>query len=172
MAEIKRRTRAKSSQRADSAPSTPQPAIPAIERELLELILLEPTAFREIASDVDASQLTSAPARRIYDMCLRLAAADITPDFDRLLTEIDDPALKSLLVEIDEQAHARAARGAVPRREELLEQLRWRERQREHREQVAALADRRLDAKEELALIERMMHERRIRQGISKPTDG
>jgi DNA primase len=172
MAEIKRRARTKSSQRTETSTAAQQPGIPAIERELLELILLEPAVFGEIASVVEPGQITSASVRQIFDVCRRLSANNIETQFDRLITEIDDPAIKNLLVEIDEQAHARAARGAVPRREDLLEQLQWRERQREHREQVAVLADRRLDEKEELALIERMMHERRIRQGISKPTDG
>ena len=36
------------------------------------------------------------------------------PDFDRLILEFDDPSLKSLLVDLDEQGRAKGSRMAEP----------------------------------------------------------
>ena len=43
------------------------------------------------------------------------------PAFDRLMLEFDEPAIKSLLVELDESGQAKASRRPIPRR--LLDEL-------------------------------------------------
>ncbi|MEX0585845.1 MAG: CHC2 zinc finger domain-containing protein [Pirellulales bacterium] len=172
LSEIKRKARAKPALRAESDPAPPVAAIAPIERELLELILLQPEAFDEIQSTVQPVQIASPAIRQVFEVCRRLAADSTMPDFDRLLLTIDDPGLKNLLVEVDEQAHARAEHGAAPRLEELLDELRWRQSEHQRRRKRTELDDPLLNEQEKLSIIEKMIEEKRIRQGISKPTDG
>ena len=44
--------------------------------------------------------------RRIFETCCRLADEGVVPSFDRLMLEFDEPAIKNLLVGIDEAAQA------------------------------------------------------------------
>ncbi len=59
-------------------------------------------------------QLASSALRRIYETCCRLLDDGVLPEFDRLMLEFDDPALKSLLVDLDEQGRAKGSRMAEP----------------------------------------------------------
>ena len=104
----------------------------------------------------------------------------IEPAFDRLMLEFDEPALKSLLVGIDETAQATGQPAADP--DVLLNGL-VKTYQRKEIEKRRPAADR--DAREGGLDEPRRRHcwttscgrseisqERLIRQGISKPTDG
>ncbi len=142
------------------------------DRELLEILLLEPEAVTAVADVVRPEQLSGEASRRIFSACCRLAAAGITPDFHRLLLEFDEPQYKNLLVELDEQGHAKRSLDAAARLHELLEAFRHRDEDRQSRDQARAVEEKRLAEDEELAVLQRMIDQKRNRQGISAPTDG
>ena len=142
------------------------------DRELLEILLLEPEAVAAVAEVVRPEQLSGEASRRIFAACCRLAAAGTTPDFHRLLLEFDEPQYKNLLVELDEQGHAKRSLDAAARLHELLEAFRHRDEDRQSRDQARAVEEKRLPVDEELAVLQQMIDQKRNRQGISAPTDG
>lgn len=142
------------------------------DRELLEILLLAPEAVPAVVEVIRPEQLGGEASRRIYFACCRLAAAGVTPDFQRLLLEFDDPQYKNLLVELDEQGQAKRSLDADARLRELLEAFRQRDEDRAARDQTRAVEEKRLAAEEELAVLQQMIEQKRNRQGISAPTDG
>jgi DNA primase len=163
---------------ADSAAGNPGGSTKPIDplhlwdRELLEVLLIEPESVAAAAEVIRPEYLASESGRRIFSACTRLNAAGLTPDFHRLLLEFDEPEYKSLLVELDEAGHARGDHDAAGRLRELLESYRRREEDRTCRATVRALEERHLDAEEELNVLQQMIEQERGRQGISAPTDG
>ncbi|MEX2188996.1 MAG: CHC2 zinc finger domain-containing protein [Pirellulales bacterium] len=170
---IRGRSRRNVSKRIDrKVHEAPLEPLAAWERELLELALLVPDEMPRIIETVRVERLASLSARQVYVACCELWRRGVPPTLDRLLNEFEQPAIHNLLVELDEQGHARGAGDASSRLDQLLQTLCNREEQRRHREQVAALDERRLDEQEEMKSLLQMIEQKRNRQGISKPTDG
>ena len=99
---------------ADDSGAKPQAAIDAWQRELLELLIAHPECIESVRSRIAAEQLAAEPCRRIYETCCRLADEGVVPTFDRLMLEFDQPAIKSLLVELDESGQAKGRPAADP----------------------------------------------------------
>ena len=93
-------------------------AIDTYEREFAELLIVYPDTWPAARAAIAPDQLASSALRRIYETGCRLLDVGVLPDFDRLILEFDDPSLKSLLVDLDEQGRAKGSRMAEP--EELL----------------------------------------------------
>jgi len=146
--------------------------MPAWERELLEVILLEPEGVAAAADVVSIDDIESAQAKNIFTRCCELSQAGITPDFDRLMLEFDDPATKSLLVDLDEEGRAKSAAEPASRLRDLLETLKRRQQQQIVDRQTNVLRERRLEADDELAVLEQLIEHERTRQGISSPMEG
>ena len=83
-------------------PSVAVDRLTSWERELLEIVLLEPEAVPAAAEVAPPDEMESPIAQRIFTRCCELSRDGITPDFDRLLLEFDEPAIKNLLVDLDE----------------------------------------------------------------------
>jgi DNA primase len=146
----------------------------ACERELMELLIAWPEQWAVVRARIGPQQVAGAPCRRIYETCGRLADAGELPTFDRLMLEFDDPAMKNLLVELDEARQAKGDRPTDPSvlLEELVKNLERKEIQRRRPAQIVALREGRLDTSQELDLLTRIVQQERSRQGISEPTDG
>jgi len=82
--------------------------LPASDRSLLELILLDATMLTRLSVVLDPAGISSPIARRIYAGCCRLAEQGMYGDFGRLLAAFDDVNIKNLLVELDESAATKA----------------------------------------------------------------
>ena len=159
---------------ADEAVAKPQTAMEPWERELLELLIAHPESIELVRSRIGMEPLAAERCRRIYETCCRLADAGIVPDFGRLMLEFDEPAIKNLLVELDESGQAKGRSATEP--EALLDEL-VRTKQRKEAEkqrpgQIGALREGGLDAQQQAALLEDILRQERNRHGISKPTDG
>ena len=85
---------------------TPSPSVPAVgapwERELLGLILFDPSLLPRLRQRICYDLLTGSITRQLYLKCCDLADDDETPTFNRLLLEYDDPSTKRWLVELDD----------------------------------------------------------------------
>ncbi len=142
--------------------------------ELLELIVLHPECFPTVRRDIRPEQMPPGPLRAIYETCCRLAESGVVPDFDRLMLEFEQPAIKNLLVDLDEQGRAKGDRqeDLAALVETLVKSFQHKEAQRQRPTQITALREGRLDDSQEAALLENIVRQERNRQGISEPTDG
>jgi DNA primase len=163
---------------AQASPVSPQAAIDPWQRELLELIIAHPECIESARSRIEIAWLSAAPCRRIYETCCRLADEGISPTFDRLMLEFDEPTVKSLLVELDEGGAAKGRPAADPLGllDELTKTMSRKEVEKQRPAQIVALREGGLDfdAQKEIlkAIEEQVAAVQRDRQGISKPTDG
>ncbi len=157
----------------EAAVQPPEPIDP-LGRELLELVIAYPECVAEIRADVVPEKLPPGPYRGIYETCCRLSDEGVVPTFDRLMLEFDEPAVKSLLVELDEVGQAKRDRDADPHEvlQELIETFQRKEADRQRPKQIVALREGELDDNQETALLEEIIRQERNRQGISEPTDG
>lgn len=89
---------------AESPARRPEP-LAAWDRDLLALVLLDPSYLTRIEAATNRTKFSSAAAERIYNRCLELARDGEAIDFDRLLLEFDDAETKSTLVSLDEFCH-------------------------------------------------------------------
>ena len=112
--------------------------IPVWDRDLLELVILDPTFITRIAEVIDPAWIVSPVARRIFLGCCRLAEQGMHTDFGRLMAAFDEPAMKNLLVELDESAATKAAADRERWFADLLETSRRRNDEQSHRATLAA----------------------------------
>jgi DNA primase len=125
--------------------------LPACERDLLELLLLEPQFISSIAGVVEGAAVTCSPARFIYETCCRLADNGEACDFHRLMTEFDDENLKNLLVSLDESSVERASADRERWLADLLETFQRRHDESQRRLALAAARENSSDAEQLLA---------------------
>jgi DNA primase len=156
------------------APRSPLPAPDPHERELLELLVVYPETWSAARAALLPAQLASSALRQIYDTGCRLLDAGVLPGFERLILEFDEPAVKSLLVDLDEQGRAKGSRMAEPPEllNDLLTSLQQKEVERQRPGHLATLRERKLDDVQEMDLLKNIFQQERSRQGISRPTDG
>jgi hypothetical protein len=104
---LRKARQARPAQTRRDAAESPAPArkpepLAAWDRDILALVLLEPSYITRIEATPNRPDFSSTAARRIYRRCLELAQNDEPIDFNRLLLEFDDPEAKSTLVSLDE----------------------------------------------------------------------
>jgi len=176
LTELRRRSQPAAPSRIDGPPPAAREPerIDPWERELLEVLLRNPQCVARARAAIRPEELALAACRRIFQVCCQWDAEGNSPTFDRLIVEFDEPGLKALLVELDDQASAKGSLIGSP--ETLLEELiRGFERRRIEKRrpaQVVALREGNLDPAQEVELLARIVQEQRARQGISRPTDG
>jgi hypothetical protein len=138
----------------------------------LELVLLEPESVPAMAQEIRADSLTAEHLRLVFARCCELAAAGITPDFDRLILEFDDERIKSLLVDVEEQARLKSAGLTAPGR--LRDLLAWHRSKHEElnvQSQARALREEKLSDDEAVRVLQELIQQERNRRGISAPTE-
>jgi DNA primase len=141
------------------------------ERELLELVLLDPQSMPAMAETIRADSLAAAHLRLIYARCCELAAAGILPDFERLMLEFDDERIKCLLVDVEEQARLKSAGDTTARLSDL---LKWHRRKHEEtnvQAQARALREQPLGDDEGLRMFAQLIEQERNLRGITAPME-
>ena len=96
-------------------------------------------------------------------------------DFDRVLTQLEDPRLKNWLVKIDERAHAKASAAgedAASRLSGLIRDFRRKTEEASLRGKHSALQEGHLSEHEQRTTLQELFDRERDRQGLSAPTDG
>lgn len=140
-----------------------------IERELLELVIVSPLVAPMALERVQPEWLQCDAAREMLNAYQELEFAGYPLDFDNVLNALEDPSLKSLLVTLHEQATAKLSftresaesrlRGLTYRMGEQQDILR---RQR----QVLELQSSKLSEEDELDLLNEVIRQARLRQGL------
>ncbi|GHT17423.1 hypothetical protein FACS1894189_3250 [Planctomycetales bacterium] len=72
----------------------------SLEREMLELWLVDPTAIYEFWEKVPPERVRSPITKAIYEKCNQLIERNKPATFDHLIVAFDDPVMKSFLVEL------------------------------------------------------------------------
>jgi DNA primase len=145
------------------------------EREMLELLLLYPEQWPAARGHVPPERFAAGVCRQLYETGCRLLDAGRAPTFDRLMLELDDAAMKSLLVDLDEAGRAKGGRrNADPAAlvETLREKFYRKEVEKRRAVENVALREQQLDPTQVMDLLRSRYQQERGRQGISEPTDG
>jgi DNA primase len=142
--------------RSDAGPPRPDSSsrladLPAWDRGVLELLLLEPALLARVIEVIQPNAFNSDAARTIYATCCRLERHDETSDFDRLMLEFDDAEVKNLLVSLDESAASKASADRERWLADLLETHRRKSDETERRRLLAAARQNESEAEQLLA---------------------
>jgi DNA primase len=171
------------SQTKPAATPAAQPARPGYraaelepcEAELLEVLTQHPTLVERAQHEVTPEMIRSLPAREIFGTFCRLAREGRVMDFSEVLSALEDAALKSLLVELDERAAAKAAHALEDGFSQLAAVCRvFRDRQMEleRRAERAVLVDGQSDEARRLSAFQRLLATQREKLGISESMEG
>ena len=144
------------------------------ERELLEVLVQYPQCVAPARAAIAAERIVSPSCRRIYETCCRLTDAGIEPTFAKLMLEFDQPALQSLLVDLEEQGHAKGNPLTDPEAliKELIRGFQKREAEKRRPAQTVALREGKLDEQTQLDVLRQIVEREKARHGTSEPTDG
>ncbi len=94
---------------ADSISSFRENLPDSLERNMLELWLVDPTTLYEFWEPIPPERCRSPITRMIYDKCNEIVERKKTPTFDRLIVAFDDPKMKSFLVELGDSGRSKLA---------------------------------------------------------------
>lgn len=150
-------------------------SIDRCEAELIEILTQHPELAEKASMEIGVDELNTPGIRAIFATYGRMAADGELPSFGRVMAAIDDPSIKSLLVELDERASAKASHASEDGFAQLsavIRALHDRQLQTQRRAQLAALQDRRVDEGEQLVTFEQLLASKRQRLGISDSTEG
>lgn len=167
-----RRPRGKAPREPEPAPARQEVAkLVLAEQWLLQILLQTPECLDEVRREISPSDFSCPRRRQLFATCCALADARQPPTYQRLMLELEDPDLKGLLVQLDEQ---RQAIGSADRSKELNDLLRTFRLERSLVAGPASLAagEQPPDEAEQLQSLRRLVERERTRQGISLPTDG
>ena len=128
------------------------------ERDLFELMLQQPEALSSVLENVAFETLETEIAKTLLAKYAELEAAGIEADFDRLMIEFDDPAMKNLLVNLDEQCHKKSQYDRELALRDLLNHFRRRNIDLELRQQEADIASKRLSEEQETEALRDLFH--------------
>jgi hypothetical protein len=145
------------------------------EIELLEILCLHPELAPTALTDVADDDLKSVTARELFGTYRRLEEGGFSLDFNAVLSEIEDPRLKHILVELDDRAHDKSPKAILDgptRLRSVIRQFHQRHEQREIRQTEAALEQRAYSEQEEQSVLKQMIAAKRRQQGIIAPTEG
>jgi len=157
---------------ADESAEKPETAMDPWDLAVLQLIVARPESVAAMRGRIDAEHIKNGSCRRIFETCCRLADEGVVPAFDRLMLEFDSPAMKNLLVGIDEAAQATGQPSADVETllNGLVETFQRKEIERQRPARIGALREGGLDDQQQAAMLEEIIRQRR--QGSSEPTDG
>jgi DNA primase len=166
LADLRRRRPASSTLAAETTPAAAKPRLEPSERELFEAILQQPDAAGTVFETLRITQLKTATARQLYQVFSQLRDAGQSASFSSVLLAVDDPAMKSLLVELDEAGQQKHASDHQQVFHELLQTFNRRSTEEQLQRQQAELESDQLDEQQQQDMLLRIIH---TRQEMMKP---
>lgn len=161
---------------AESGPTALRPAesIDAWQCELFELLMVWPEGWGVVRREISADWLYEGPAGEVFRAACRILDRGQMPDYDRLMLELEDPAIKGLLVQWDEQGRLKQQHNVPPEEllREMIERFKYEEEKKRRPAKVVALREGQVDHDQGLALLSELLEQEKKRQGISPPKDG
>lgn len=150
----------------------------AWERELVELVLHDPTTIAVLAERIECNDIADDICRCVFSKAIELMHAGQVPTFDQLMLACDESEVKNLLVDCDESGRDKSSSDPQRRSADLLASLEERKLAARHRSAMSQFSQKRLDpGNEDQALNDlfkdlRRKEETKRRQAGSAPTDG
>ncbi|GIX00084.1 MAG: hypothetical protein KatS3mg111_3416 [Pirellulaceae bacterium] len=167
---LRRRRRHRSA--SSDAPHLPQwklSELTLFEQEFFELLVLAPEHASMLLERVPADLMESAPGRALLQVYEQQELNGQSLAFDDVLLAIEEPAIKSLLVGVQEQAIRKNERSrfSVGQRLQAFTHSLGERLTKSRLEQLAnQLATRNLHGEDELALLQSIVKEQQVRQGL------
>lgn len=166
--------RGPSTERGSDPPPATAPSAPLSpwDREVLEVLVGVPESVGVIVREVAVDELESPAVRTVFEAARRLHGEGRRVGLVDLLDALPDPAMQSLLVDVDETSSSRGIHDPQERLEHLREAVRRRSALRMAGQHARQLKGSGLDAESEADLLERLVAQRRVAQGMTDPKDG
>lgn len=145
------------------------------EIELLEIFVAHHDYACTALGELGELDLTSEAAKVVFRTYRQLEEAGESLDFNRVLAEIEDPQLQSLLVQLVETADRKAAKALIDpaaRLRQLLQKFHRGHEQRIIREKQAFLQQTEANEQEKHDVFLEILEAKRRQQGIIAPTEG
>ncbi len=145
----------------------------AIERELFEILILNPELVSFAIERIPDSVMTSPTAKALFQMYQELELDGHALDFENVMLVTDEPKLKSLLVSIEDHASKKIAKSSMTsneRLQSLCERTGKMEESVVRRTQIRSLEQKTLDEHSELSLLQEIISQAQARQGIVPQT--
>lgn len=142
------------------SPSKP----PDWEWELLEILVSRPDLLAEIYGQSLRDDLSDPTMRGLLDRMCVMAEEGYQVSFDRLLLEYDDPAVKRLLVALQESADAKNSLDPQFRLRSLMDGVARRKEEEERRRVQRVLQSKRESDAGDAELLRRLVEQRRQEQ--------
>lgn len=146
--------------------------LPPWDREVLEVLVGVPGSAGVLVREISREELESTEGRAVFEAACRLHEAGRPVELTDLLDALPDPRLQSLLVEVDESGSGRGLPDPAERLGHLREAIRRRVALRTARTNARHLRTGRLDPEAEADLLEQLVAQRRVAQGMTDPKDG
>lgn len=147
----------------------------AEEIELLEILVLHaelaPLAFSRVRVD----DLRGKPAKTLFNTFRMAREMGESADFRSVLSELDDPRLKSLLIQLDESATRKAvvaSLGPDVRLSQLCERFKARREEKVLREELTEMERGTMDYASQMATLLKQFELAKKRQGLTSPMEG
>jgi hypothetical protein len=161
----------------DSVPGDGEPRhepirLPPWDREVLEVVVGVPGAVEVIVEELPGDDLDSPVGRALFDTVRRLHAEGRPVGVHDLIGAVDDPAVQSLLVEVDEAGSIGGRLDPALRLATLREAMRRRTAERRSSASERQLRTAGLRPEDQAGLLEQLVAQRRAAQGISDPREG
>jgi DNA primase len=166
------------SQVQSASPAAKSIVLSAWERELMELVVHEPTVIAQLAERITAADIAEDTCRCIFAKAVELMHAGQVPTFDQLMLACDEADVKNLLVDCDETGRDKAASDPQRRVADLLAQLEGKQQLARHQSAMSQFSQKRLDPGNEDQTLAALFtdlkrkEELKRRQAGSAPTDG
>lgn len=161
--------------RAAAPPRERAPAGARWTIEFVEILLARPDLLDLAEELLPPGDLEEDDVKRLYETMLRLHRLGAEATFDRIMLELQDPALQSRLIDLDAASRDKQQQmddAAELHLREAAESFRRRGFQRRAQAEIAALKSGRLSEEEQLQRLLELQTEHRNRQGATEPMEG
>jgi DNA primase len=143
-----------------------------IDRELLEILVLHAELVPFALERFPLTALVSEPARQLWQAYMDLELQGYSLDFSSILSAIENVTLKNVLVTLAEEASEKAeivTLNADQRLHALCERLSREEQMIRDQQRLRELESKNLSPQEEMDLLQQVIDQARVRQGLLPP---
>lgn len=144
----------------------------ATECELFEIMTTYPTLAPVAIERFPVSNLNTITAKSLFQVFLDLELEAHALDFESVMSAIEDPGLKSVLVSIEEHSAKKAQLSTMTpdeRLHSLFERLTGQDDRSHRRQQIQSLEKKQFDEADEMSVLHDIVQQARARHGLFPP---